>query len=37
MLPDAGLPPAAPLMAICGFVILVAGTVLRRIVLRAPA
>jgi hypothetical protein len=36
-LPDAGLPPAAPLMAICGFVIVVAGTVLRRIVLHVPA
>jgi hypothetical protein len=36
-LPDAGLPPAAPLMAICGFVILIAGTLLRRIVLRVPA
>jgi hypothetical protein len=34
-LPEQGVPPAAPLMAICGLVILVSGTVLRRIVLRA--
>jgi len=35
-LPEQGVPAAVPLMAACGFVILLGGTVLRRIVLRAP-
>ena len=36
-LPEQGVPAAVPIMAVCGFVILLAGTVMRRIVLRVPA